>query len=131
MPSEHVHQEIDRRMRRLAATLARPPASVRELLDTTFAGVSSAGTVTVTLDFRGALRDVHIRAGTVIPGDEQALRKAIMEAHANATTAMTTALTPVPPTEARPEVAPSGRGGRRRGAADHDVEETSPILQRR
>lgn len=129
MPSEDVHQEIDRRMRRLAANLARPPASVQDLLDTTFVGVSSAGTVTVKLDFRGALRGVHIKAGTVIPGDEQALCKAIMEAHANATTAMTTALTTPPSTTAKPE-APSGRSGRRRGAAENDVEEAGPILQR-
>jgi DNA-binding protein YbaB len=130
MPSEDVHQEIDRRMRQLAATLARPPASVQDLLDTTFVGVSSAGKVTVKLDFRGALRDVHIKADTVIPGDEQALCRAIMEAHVNATTAMTTALTTPPSTTAKPE-APGGRSGRRRGAVADDVEEAGPILQRR
>jgi DNA-binding protein YbaB len=131
MPSEDVHREIDRRMRHLAATLGRPPAAVRDLLDTTFAGVSSAGTVTVKLDFRGALRDVHIKADTVIPGDEQALCKAIMEAHANATATMTTAWTAVPPTTAKPEAGPGDPHGRRRGAAADDLEEAGPILRRR
>jgi DNA-binding protein YbaB len=129
MTSENVYQEIERRMKHLAATLARPPASVQDLLDITFTGVSLAETVTVTLDFRGALRGVHIKEGTVIAGDERALCTAIMEAHANAVRAMTTAMTELPPPEAKPAVVTRNRRPLPRFAATDDVEETGPILR--
>lgn len=128
MPSEEVRREIDRRMEQLTATLARPPASVQDLLDTTFTGVSSAGTVTVRLDFRGALRGVHIRPDTLLPGDEQALCAAIMQAHADATETMFEALS-TPPAAVTPESAPRGRS-RRPHFTDDDSEDTDSFLRR-
>src|SRR5687767_9606764 len=83
MSREDIRREIDGRIRHLTAIIGRTPASVRELLDTSFTGVSSARTVTVTIDFRGVLRTVRITDGTLIPGDERALEAAIAEAHAN------------------------------------------------
>ena len=130
MPNEDVRRELDNRIRQLTAVIGRTPASVRELLDTTFTGASSSGTVTVTLDFRGVLRGIRIADGALIPGDERALEAAIMEAHANATGTMASALTATP-RDPRPEPTTRGHHRPHRRAESADVEEPSPILQRR
>ncbi len=129
MPREDLRRDLDNRIRQLTAVIGRTPASVGELLGTTFTGTSSAKTVTVNLDFRGVLRGIHIADGTLLPGDERALEKAIMEAHANATAVMTAALTQTPPA-APPATATRGRP-RRRPAESQDVEEPGNILQTR
>jgi DNA-binding protein YbaB len=130
MPSEDVRRELDDRIRQLTAVIGRTPASVQELLDITFTGTSGAKTVSVTLDFRGTLRGVRIADGTLIPGDERALEAAIMEAHANATASMATALTQTPAVT-DPHRSPRGRARHRPPVATEDVEEPPNILQTR
>lgn len=132
MQPEDLRRELDDRIRHLTAIIGRPPMSVRELLDITFTGVSSAKTVTVTLDFRGALRGIRIADHTLLPGDERALEKAIMEAHAAATASMTTALTAAP-APAQPDTGPR-RPTRRSHSAEpdfDDFDEAPNIMQTR
>ena len=131
MPNEDIRRELDNRIRQLTAVIGRPPMSVDELLDTTFTGASSAKTVTVTLDFRGALRGIRIADHTLIPGDERALETAIMEAHTNATATMAMALTAAPPAHPQPDDSSRGRPRRGRPAEADDFDEAPNIMQTR